>query len=424
MTARRVVVTGLGLVTPLGVGVSKTWTRLINGECGIVSLIGRNGDDRYRELSSTIGGVIPLGKYEEGGWDSSNWLNPGDDRRMAMFTQYAISAAEQALDDAEWKPSNDEQKDRTGACIGSGIGSFDDIVSTAIAYEAGVRFPAWYTGLTSEGPKKVSPMFIPRILINMAAGHICMRHGFRGPNHAVSTACTTGAHAIGDAARFIHFGDADIMLAGGSEASISPLAIAGFVRAKSLATEWNDRPQDASRPFDKARGGFVIGEGAGIMVLEELEHAKNRGARVYAELSGYGVSADAYQMTAPPEDGSGAILSMERALKHAGIRPFQVDYVNAHATSTKLGDVIENRAIKKVLLSDFGHSKPEDVNISSTKGAIGHSLGAAGSIEAIFSVLAMFYVCPYFSYRLTPTECTPAHSQSRIYRRSRWRVHM
>ncbi|KAK6008694.1 hypothetical protein QM012_000597 [Aureobasidium pullulans] len=287
-----------------------------------------------------------------------------------------MASAEEALQDANWKPQSEEDLQATGVYIGSGIGSLDDAYNTAVEFEKG-------------GYKKVSPLFVPRLLINLAAGHISMRYGFKGPNHAATTACTTGVHAIGDAARMIAFGDADVMVAGGAESCIHPLAVAGFARARSLATDWNDEPQKASRPFDKSRAGFVIGEGAGVVVLEELEHAKARGASIYAEVRGYGLSSDAHHMTAPREDGQGPYLAMKRALKQAGIKPGNVDYVNAHATSTVLGDAAENRAIKTLLLGEDGHTSAGQVNISSTKGAVGHLLGAAGAAETVFTVLAL-----------------------------------
>ncbi|TKA74102.1 hypothetical protein B0A49_03970 [Cryomyces minteri] len=296
---------------------------------------------------------------------------------MATFAQYAMVASEEALDDAGWRPETAEDLEATGVYVGSGIGNFEDVYETSIAYDKG-------------GYKKVSPLFVPRLLINLAAGHISMRFGFKGPNHAATTACTTGAHAVGDASRLIAFGDAEVIVAGGAESCIHPLAMAGFARARSLAVDWNDRPCEASRPFDRSRAGFVIGEGAGLVVLEELEHAKARGARIYAELKGYGLSADAYHMTAPREDGEGPLLAMKRALKHAELRPGDVDYVNAHATSTALGDAAENRAIKSLLLGEHGKDKPSQINVSSTKGAVGHLLGAAGSLEAIFAILSIY----------------------------------
>ncbi|PNS17456.1 3-oxoacyl [Sphaceloma murrayae] len=298
---------------------------------------------------------------------------------MATFAQYAMAAAQEALNDAEWHPTKSEDLEATGVYIGSGIGSLDDAYDTAIAFRDG-------------GYRKVSPLFVPRLLINLAGGHISMRYGFKGPNHAATTACTTGLHAIGDAARLIAFDDANVMIAGGSESCIHPLAIAGFSRARSLSTSFNDRPSEASRPFDRLRDGFVIGEGAGVVVLEELEHAKARGARIYAEVRGYGLSSDAHHMTAPRADGEGPLLAMRRALKHASLPPSSVDYINAHATSTPLGDAAENVAIKTLMLGDGGVHEASKINVSSTKGAIGHLLGAAGAIEAIFTMLAIHEV--------------------------------
>ncbi|KAJ4337863.1 Mitochondrial beta-keto-acyl synthase [Didymella glomerata] len=295
---------------------------------------------------------------------------------MAKFAQYAMVASEEALKDAGWMPTQEEDLEATGVYIGSGIGSLDDAYNTAVAFDKG-------------GHRKVSPLFVPRLLINLAAGHISMRYGFKGPNHAATTACTTGAHSIGDASRMIQLGDANVMIAGGAESCIHPLAVSGFARARSLATEFNDRSTEASRPFDRDRDGFVIGEGAGVVVLEELEHAKARGARIYAEIAGYGLSSDAYHMTAPREDGQGPRLAMKKALKHAGLKPGSVDYVNAHATSTPLGDAAENRAIKDLLLGEDGKESASEINVSSTKGAVGHLLGAAGSVEAIFTILGL-----------------------------------
>ncbi|BFZ53387.1 Mitochondrial beta-keto-acyl synthase [Savitreella phatthalungensis] len=392
-SGRRVVVTGLGLVTPLGVGVQHAWRALLGGKTGTVSLVGKDGDERYGQLSSTVGGLVPRGGTdasgdnalgrEQGLWRAEDWLSRGDVRSMALFTQYAVSAATQALEDSGWVADTDEKRERSGVCIGSGIGSFDDVFETSLAYDKG-------------GFRKVSPLFVPRLLINMAAGHVSMRFGFRGPNHAASTACTTGNHVLGDASRFIQFGDADVVVAGGAEACIHPLAVAGFARAKSLATAFNETPERASRPFDQDRCGFVIGEGSGCVVLEELEHAKRRGARIYAELKGYGLSADAHHMTAPHEEGLGARLAMSNALRHANVGPSGVGYVNAHATSTNLGDIAENRAIRSLLLGAGGgigggdvHTRAQDVNVSSCKGALGHLLGAAGAVESIFTILAL-----------------------------------
>ncbi|KAI8366623.1 thiolase-like protein [Radiomyces spectabilis] len=368
--AKRVVVTGLGLVTPVGVGVANAWTNLLNAHCGIESLI---HNEAFKQLPVRIAATVPKGSIDEGGFFPTDWLDKGDARTMATFTQYAIAAAKQALNDAGWTSATDQEKERTGVCIGSGMGSIDDLYSTSVAFAA-------------SGHRKISPLFVPRILINMAAGHLTMKYGFQGPNHAVSTACTTGAHSIGDAMRFIQYGDADVMVAGGTEACVHPLSIAGFARAKSLAAGFEDRPTEASRPFDRDRAGFVMGEGAGVVVLEELEHAKKRGAKIYAELRGYGLSGDAHHMTAPPEDGRGAVNSMKRALAHAKLTPADIDYVNAHATSTAVGDAAENRAIKTVF--DGYHDR---INVSSTKGATGHLLGAAGSVEAIFTILSVYH---------------------------------
>ncbi|KAM0515255.1 hypothetical protein ACHAPE_006212 [Trichoderma viride] len=375
---RRVVVTGLGAITPLGLGIQRTWTRLIAGESGIVSVADREPRERWRELTCTVAGVVPEGPggKSHGLWKAGDWLSASDQRRMSTFTQYAIAASDMALKDAGWEALRQEEQEATGVCLGSGIGNLEEMYDTSLAHGNG-------------GYRKVSPLFVPKLLINMAAGHIAMRHSFQGPNHAATTACTTGAHSIGDAARFIALGDADVMVAGGSESCIHPLAFAGFGRARSLATAFNDKPQEACRPFDADRDGFVLAEGAAVCVLEELEHAKARGAKIYAEMSGYGCSGDAYHMTAPREDGHGAYLAMKKALKSAGIKPSQVDYVNAHATSTKVGDTAEAAAIKRIMLGEEGVSSESQVTVSSTKGSIGHLLGAAGAIEALFCILAI-----------------------------------
>lgn len=370
---RRVVVTGLGAVTPLGIGVKRSWTNLLAGRSGVVSIRGRFGAvvGGTTEIPSQVAALVP-------GWEAEagTWVSGAERAKMATFTQYAVAAAEEALRDAGWRPESEEERGMAGVCIGSGIGSLDDVYNAALSYAAG-------------GYKKVPPIFIPRLLINLAAGHVSMRYGFLGPNHAVSTACTTGAHSIGDAARFIQHGDANIMLAGGSESCIHPLALSGFSRVKSLVTAWNHDPPSASRPFDRDRAGFVIGEGAGIVVLEELEHAMRRGAKVYAEVRGYGVSADAHHITAPPASGRGALMAMRKGLRQAGVRPGDVDYVNAHATGTVLGDAAENRAVRELMLGEEGWGSAREVCVSSTKGATGHLLGAAGAVEAIFTILAV-----------------------------------
>ncbi|PGG95567.1 beta-ketoacyl-acyl-carrier-protein synthase II [Polytolypa hystricis UAMH7299] len=371
---RRVVVTGLGAVTPLGLGIRRTWKRLLDGHCGIISV--KHRDPRFSEVPCQIAAVVPQGSRHEGGWNPADWLTRDEERKTAKFTQYALAATEEALVDADWKPSTPEQKEMTGICLGSGIGNFDEMFDTTLAYSNG-------------GYKKISPLFVPRLLINLGAGHISMKYGFTGPNHAATTACTTGAHSIGDASRFIAYGDADVMIAGGAESCIHPLVLGGFSRCRSLATAYNDAPTEASRPFDRDRQGFIVGEGAAMVVLEELEHAKSRGARIYAELKGYGCSGDAHHMTAPKESGEGALSAMRRALKNAKLAPKRVDYINAHGTSTVIGDAAENTAIKKLLLGEEGKQRAADVNVSSTKGAIGHLLGGAGAIEAVFSILAL-----------------------------------
>ncbi|KAL8834847.1 MAG: hypothetical protein Q9170_003589 [Blastenia crenularia] len=297
---------------------------------------------------------------------------------MSKFMQYAVTAAQEALDDANWRPRSEEEQEMAGICLGSGIGSFEEVYNTSLAFEKG-------------GAKKVSPLFVPKLLINLAAGHLSMKYGFKGPNHATTTACTTGAHSIGDAFRFIAFGDANVMLAGASESCIHPLAFVGFERSRSLTTSSDANPANASRPFHPTRDGFVIGEGAAVLVLESLDHALARGAEtIYAEVAGYGASADAYHMTAPPPDGGGAFRAMKAALRNARIKPEKVDWVNAHATSTPLGDRAENRAIRRLMLEvGEGKRRAEEVNVSSVKGAVGHLLGAAGAVEAVFSVLAV-----------------------------------
>jgi 3-oxoacyl-[acyl-carrier-protein] synthase II len=364
---RRVVVTGIGLVTPLGVGTEIVWRRLIEGRSGIGAIQSFDVSD----LPAKIAGQVPRGETASGSFNAEDWVPPKDQRRMDEFIVFALAAADQAVTDADWKPTSDESCERTGVMIGSGIGGLPGITEGAIT-------------LHERGPRRLSPFFIPANLINLASGHVSIRYGFRGPNHAVVTACSTGAHAIGDAARLILWDDADVMICGGTEAAVCRLGIAGFAAARALSTSFNDEPTKASRPWDQARDGFVMGEGAGVLVLEELEHAQRRGAKIYAEVVGYGMSGDAHHITAPAEDGNGAYRSMRNALKRAGLAVDQIDYVNAHGTSTPLGDEIEIGAVKRL----FGeHSYA--LSMSSTKSATGHLLGAAGSVEAAFSILAM-----------------------------------
>ena len=362
---RRVVVTGLGIVSPLGCGVEHTWKRLINGESGLRAIEHFDVSD----LAAKIAGVIPRGTGENE-LDMDKVVPAKERRRMDDFIVYGLAAAQEAIEDSGWKPQDDESRERTGVMIGSGIGGLPAIAEGALT-------------LKDSGPRRVSPFFIPSALINLVSGHVSIQYGFKGPNHAVVTACATGAHAIGDAARLIMFGDADVMVAGGAEAAVCRLGIAGFAACKALSTARNDEPQAASRPWDKDRDGFVMGEGAGVLVLEELEHARARGAKIYGEVIGYGMSGDAYHITAPAEDGNGAFRAMQAALKRAELQPGDIDYINAHGTAT-MGDVIELGAVKRL----FGNAI-NTVSMSSTKSAIGHLLGAAGAVEAIFSLLAI-----------------------------------
>ena len=364
---RRVVVTGIGLVTPLGVGLERNWNSLISGRSGIRPIQSFEVSD----LPAKIAAQVPHGDTGAGLFNADDWVEPKDQRKMDGFIVYALAAAAQAVEDADWTPDSEYERERTGVMIGSGIGGLSGITEGALI-------------LHERGPRRVSPFFIPANLINLAAGHVSIRYGFSGPNHAVVTACSTGAHAIGDAARLIMLDDADVMVCGGTEAAICRLGLAGFAAARALSTGFNDDPPRASRPWDQARDGFVMGEGAGILVLEELEHAKRRGARIYAEVIGYGMSGDAFHLTAPAEDGNGAFRSMRNALRRAGLAVEQIDYINAHGTSTPLGDEIELGAVKRL----FGRHAYE-LSMSSTKSAIGHLLGAAGSVEAIFSILAI-----------------------------------
>ncbi|AIJ70644.1 MULTISPECIES: beta-ketoacyl-ACP synthase II [Brucella] len=363
---RRVVITGLGLVSPLASGVEETWKRLLAGESGARRVTEFEVDD----LACQIACRIPVGDGTNGTFNPDLHMDPKEQRKVDPFIVYAVGAADQALDDAGWHPENDEDQVRTGVLIGSGIGGIEGIV------EAG------YT-LRDKGPRRISPFFIPGRLINLASGYVSIKHKLRGPNHSVVTACATGTHAIGDVARLIAFGDADVMVAGGTESPVSRISLAGFAACKALSTKRNDDPTAASRPYDEDRDGFVMGEGAGIVVLEELEHALARGAKIYAEVIGYGMSGDAFHITAPTESGEGAQRCMVAALKRAGIVPDEIDYINAHGTST-MADTIELGAVERVV----GEAAAK-ISMSSTKSSIGHLLGAAGAAEAIFSTLAI-----------------------------------
>ena len=370
---RRVVITGLGLVTPLGSGVEHVWQGILDGRSGIRPITAFDTEG----YGCTIAGEVPSVDGRGGGeagqpgvFDPDQVMSAKDRKRVDDFILYAIAAADEALADADWKPESEDDKEATGVMVGSGIGGLGPIADTAIV-------------LKEQGVRRVSPFFIPSALINLASGQISIRHGLKGPNHSVVTACATGAHAIGDAARMIALGDADVMVAGGAESSVVPIGIAGFLACKALCTAYNDTPEKASRPYDRGHAGFVMGEGAGVMVLEEYEHAKARGAKIYAEVVGYGMSGDAYHITAPSEDGDGGLRAMKAALKRAGMQPSDLDYVNTHGTST-MADWIELKAVER-LVGD--HAK--DLAVSSTKSMTGHLLGAAGAIESIFSVLAI-----------------------------------
>jgi 3-oxoacyl-[acyl-carrier-protein] synthase II len=371
---RRVVVTGVGLVTPLGWGVETSWRRLLAGESGA----GRITAFDPTEYACQVACEVPRVNGRGGGgadiagsFDPDQVMSPKDQRRVDDFILYAVAAAEEAVRDANWTPEDEEERKRTGVMIGSGIGGLGPIADTAIE-------------LKEKGPRRISPFFIPSALINLASGHVSIRYGFKGPNHSVVTACATGAHAIGDAARIIKYGDADVMVCGGAESAVVPIGIAGFIACRALSTGWNENPTKASRPYDKDRDGFVMGEGAGVLVLEEYEHAKKRGAKIYAEVKGYGLSGDAYHITAPAEDGDGGFRAMQASLRDAGIEPSDIDYINAHGTSTPLGDEIELGAVERMLGNAAGKT-----TMSSTKSAIGHLLGAAGAVEGVFSVLAL-----------------------------------
>ena len=364
---RRVVVTGLGMVSPLGCGIEPTWKRILNGESGARKIETFDVSD----LPCKIACQVPRGNGSEGSFNPDQWMEPKDQRKVDDFIIFAMAAARQALDDAHWHPLTEEDRCATGTMIGSGIGGLNGIAETAVL-------------LKERGPRKVSPFFIPGRLINLASGYVSIEHGLKGPNHAVVTACSSGAHAIGDAGRLIALGDADVMVAGGTESPICRIGMAGFCAARALSTAFNQTPHKASRPYDKDRDGFVMGEGAGVVVLEEYQHAKARGAKIYAEVTGYGLSGDAYHITSPSPDGDGGFRSMTAAMTRAGITSADVDYINAHGTSTQVGDEIELGAVERLL----GNAASR-VSMSSTKSSTGHLLGAAGAIEAIFSILAI-----------------------------------
>ena len=364
---RRVVVTGLGMVSPLADGVEATWRRILAGESGAGPIQGFDTTG----LATTYACEVPLGDGSNDTFDASKYLEPKEQRKVDTFILFGMAAAQQAIEDAGWTPEDRESLERTGVLIGSGIGGLNSIANTAVMME-------------EKGPRRVSPFFVPGALINLISGQVSIKYGFRGPNHSVVTACSTGAHAIGDASRLIQHGDADVMIAGGAEAAICRLGIAGFNACKALSTDRADDPTKASRPWDRDRDGFVMGEGAGIVVLEEYEHAKARGARIYAEVLGYGLSGDAHHITAPPPDHEGAERAMRAACRNAGIEPAQIDYVNAHGTST-MADTIELGAVERLV----GPEAAARLTMSSTKSATGHLLGAAGAIEAIFTILAI-----------------------------------
>ena len=367
MELRRVVVTGLGMVTPLGCGVEATWSNILAGKNGAR----RIDDFQIDDIACQIAHRVPLGDYADGKYNPDEWMEVKDQRKVDPFIVYAMAAAKQAIDDAGVEPKTQEEQERTGTLIGSGIGGLGGI------YDASIT-------LHEKGPRRISPFFIPGRLINLASGYVSIRYGLKGPNHAVVTACSTGAHAIGDSWRLIAMGDADVMVAGGAESCVNRIALAGFAACRALSTGFNDQPGKASRPYDRDRDGFVMGEGAGILVLEDYERAKARGAHIYGEIIGYGMSGDAYHITAPSEDGDGGYRCMQAAVKRAGISPGDIDYINAHGTSTPLGDEIELGSVTRLLGNHAG-----DAAMSSTKSAIGHLLGAAGSVEAIFSLLAI-----------------------------------
>ena len=396
---RRVVVTGLGMLTPLGNGVDVNWKRLISGQSGIRKI----SDFDVSDISCKIAGQIPLKIDDpEAGLDIDQWIEPRDQKRIDRFIAYGIISAMQAVEDSGWKPKNDEEKHRTGVILGSGIGGLETIAKTTEL-------------MISKGPRKVSPFFIPSALINLLSGQVSIKYGFKGPNHSVVTACSTGAHAIGDASRIIRYGDADVMVAGGAEAACCRIGMAGFAAARALSTSFNDNPSVSSRPWDQSRDGFVMGEGSGVLVLEERQHAIARGANIYAEIKGYGMSGDAYHITAPAETGDGGFRAMQAAVRDANLSSSDLDYINAHGTSTPLGDMIELRAIGKLLQHNI-----DNTSISSTKSATGHLLGAAGAIEAIYSILSIVnQIVPPTNNLLNPDNDTsgfdlvPIHAKKR-----------
>ena len=363
---RRVVVTGLGMVSPLGVGVEHNWSEITAGRSGIRKIEHFDVSD----ITSQIAGIIPRGDGS-GEYNPDTFMEPKEQRKVDEFIVYGMAAAEEAVQDAGWTPDDEESLNRTGVLIGSGIGGLDTIYQTS-------------TLMNEKGPRRISPFFVPAALINLTSGHVSIKYGYRGPNHSVVTACATGTHAIGDAARLIALDDADVMIAGGAEGAVCRLGVAGFAAARALSTGYNERPGEASRPWDQDRDGFVIGEGAGVVVLEEYEHAKARGAKIYGEVIGYGLSGDAHHITSPAEDGNGGYRAMEAALKRAQINPEDIDYINAHGTSTPVGDGIEFGAVKRLFESAL-----DTVSMSSTKSAIGHLLGAAGAVEAIYTLKAI-----------------------------------
>jgi 3-oxoacyl-[acyl-carrier-protein] synthase II len=367
---RRVVVTGMGMVTPLGVGVGRNWDSITNGKSGIRVI----DEFDLTDMSSHIAGLVPKTTDpapSDGAFNVDLFVEKKEQKKIDQFIMFGMAAAQEAVEDSGWVPQTEEDRCRTGVLIGSGIGGLGTMFESSKV-------------LIERGPKRMSPFCIPAMLINLASGHVSIKYGFKGPNHSVVTACATGTHAIGDSARIIALGDADVMVAGGAEAAVTPLGVCGFGAARALSTGYNDRPAEASRPFDEGRDGFVIAEGAGVVILEEYEHAKKRGAKIYAEIIGYGMSGDAYHITAPSEGGDGGFRAMTAALKNANINPEDIDYINAHGTSTPVGDGIECTAVKRLFEKSLSK-----ISMSSTKSAIGHLLGAAGAVEAIYSIKAI-----------------------------------